>query len=256
MIRLRFALLLGVHLLVVLSASALGAQERQFTLNASPELIDSGFLKFLLPRFTLKNGTRANLIATGDAEVRITTTPGSSQFARPVFAGNGQAYFLILSGSSQHSERFADWLLSEIGQRTVAAFKVDDVQIFTKAAVVELSVAAISMDGDAVQGAVLALKHCGRCHVISEENRMKGIGSTPSFMLMRTFPDWENRFGAFYTLNPHPSFSQIAGITPPFDPQTPPPIIPLQLTQDNLEDILAYVGGIEPADLGSPIEHQ
>lgn len=252
----RFALALGIHLLVVASGSMLVAQDRQFSLNAGPELIENGFMKFLLPRFSLKTSIRVNLTDATKADALLATMPDSDRDSRVVFAGGGQTYFLILSGGSQHGERFANWLESDIGQRTVAAFKVGDVQVYTEAAKVVVVVAEILQDGDAVQGATLALKHCGRCHVIGEQNRMKGIGSTPSFALLRGFPDWENRFGGFYVLRPHPSFSQIAGITPPFDSQSPPAIIPLRLTQEELEDIVAFVAGIEPADLGRPIVHQ
>jgi len=252
----RFVLLLLIHLVIFGSANDLGAQDRQFTLIVSPELNENGFLKYLLPRFALKTGTRAVLIDNPGADVQLTNRPGNSENSRAAFTGQGQTYFLRLSGNSGHGKRFSDWLLSDIGQRTVAAFTVDGVQKFSKAKQGERIVVEILMDGNAQSGALLALEHCGRCHVIGEINRMKGIGSTPSFGLLRTFPDWEYRFGAFYTLNPHPSFSQIADVTAPFDRQSPPPIIPLRLTLDELEDILAYVAGIEPADLGRPIVHQ
>jgi hypothetical protein len=85
---------------------------------------------------------------------------------------------------------------------------------------------------------------------------MTGIGSTPSFSVLRSLPDWSDRFSVFYVLNPHPSFTVIDGVTPPFATNRPPPIAPVVLTLDDLEDVLAYVAGLKPADLGAPLRHQ
>ena len=57
-------------------------------------------------------------------------------------------------------------------------------------------------------------------------------------------------------LNPHPAFTQVADVTPPFHEERPPPIIPVEMTLDDLQAILAYVAALEPADLGAPIRHQ
>ena len=98
------------------------------------------------------------------------------------------------------------------------------------------------------------MKNCGRCHAIDESNRKKTIGSTPSFGALRTFQDWEYRFEAFYTLNPHPSFTQIEEVTPPFPAGSPPAITPIKLTLDELYEILAFTRQIEPADLGRAVQ--
>ena len=76
-------------------------------------------------------------------------------------------------------------------------------------------------DGDALRGEEVSLSHCGRCHVVSDKNRMNSIGSTPSFAVLRTLRDWEDRFQAFYVLNPHPAFTQITDVTKPFDATRP-----------------------------------
>ena len=94
---------------------------------------------------------------------------------------------------------------------------------------------------------------CGRCHVVSERTRLGGIGSTPSFMALRSFPDWEERFRSFYALVPHPSFTQVEGITDPFPPERPPHIHPVELTEEELENLVEYARNLEPADLGGPI---
>ena len=120
----------------------------------------------------------------------------------------------------------------------------------------EVTGGEVSMDGDASVGEKLSFIHCGRCHVIGERNRMSGISSTPSFGLLRTFDDWTERFSAFYVLKPHPAFTQVADVTPPFDISRPPPIAPLEMTVEDIEAIVAYVASIPPADLGAPIQHQ
>jgi hypothetical protein len=79
---------------------------------------------------------------------------------------------------------------------------------------------------------------------------------TPSFALLRTFSDWQDRFSTFYVRNPHPSFTQVIDITPPFARNLPPAIVPLEITQDELDSILAYVATILPADLGAPLQNQ
>ena len=103
--------------------------------------------------------------------------------------------------------------------------------------------------GDPVAGEELATRHCGRCHMVNERTRMTTIGATPSFAPLRGLADWRHRFETFYSLNPHPAFTQVAGVTPPFDESRPPPIVPLRLTVAEIDAILAYVAGLAPADL-------
>lgn len=106
---------------------------------------------------------------------------------------------------------------------------------------------------DFAPGERLAMIHCGRCHVIGPRNRMGGIGSTPSFAALRTLDDWRDRFAVFYTLNPHPAFTQIPDVTPPFPEERPSPIAPVVLSLDDLERITGYAETVEPRDLGSPV---
>lgn len=106
---------------------------------------------------------------------------------------------------------------------------------------------------DYAPGEKLTLVHCGRCHVVSERNRFGGIGSTPSFAALRAAEDWEDRFRAFYALNPHPAFSQVAGVTPPFVPERPSPIHPVELTPAEIETIIDFARTIAPKDLGAEV---
>jgi hypothetical protein len=60
----------------------------------------------------------------------------------------------------------------------------------------------------------------------------------------------------FYLLNPHPAFTVVQDVTDPFDPNRPPPIAPIKVTLDQIDALLAYMQGLQPADLGAPIKHQ
>lgn len=112
----------------------------------------------------------------------------------------------------------------------------------------------VAAEEDWGEGEKLTFLNCGRCHVIGSRNRMGGIGSTPSFMVIRTWEDWEDRMKAFWTLNPHPAFTQIEGVTDPFPPARPSPIHPIELTLDEVERILRYARSVQPADLGGAVE--
>ena len=106
---------------------------------------------------------------------------------------------------------------------------------------------------DWAPGERLTLVNCGRCHVIGERNRMGGIGSTPKFATIRTWPDWEARMKGFYALNPHPAFTQVDGVTEPFPESRPSPIHPIRVTLEEIERIVDYARTIEPSDLGAPV---
>lgn len=99
-------------------------------------------------------------------------------------------------------------------------------------------------------GEKLALANCGRCHVVNDRNRMGGIGSTPSFAILRSRSDWEKRMKSFWTRRPHISFTQIEGVTHPFPINRPPPIHPITLTRHQVDQIVDYMRSLKPADLG------
>lgn len=237
--------------LSLLAPGIAAAQERDFTLSSPAELENSGFLRFLLPRFSLKTGIRVD-VEGGSPELMISTTSGV-----PVMEGLGAIFYLQLGAvdtpRQQKAQRFADWLVSDIGKRTIEQFTVDGTPIFTAAEAVVAEESAMVFYGDATLGEALSYTHCGRCHVIGDRNRMNGIGSTPSFGLLRGLPDWRERFLTFHTRIPHPAIAQIEGVTEPFDPLRPPSTYPLMITVDQLEDILTYVSGIEAVDLGAPL---
>ena len=248
---------LGLAAMLMLAAAGAEAEERRIAVAASPELIESGLLKHMLPRFSLKTGIRTTpvpLEAGIEAEVLI--GPAVDR-GRPVFRG-GETVYLAGPGAGAKQAlagRFLDWLASEIGQRTVASFAPDGKALYEPAAGARVEVKSPAVTGDVLAGERLALVNCGRCHVVGEKNRMGGIDSTPSFAVLRTLGDWERRFRAFFTLNPHPAFTQVPGVTPPFDEARPPPIAPLEVTLADIDAILAYAASLAPAELAEPLKY-
>jgi len=251
-------LILVVIGVLICAPVMLRADHKDLAVFADSALIEPGLMAFLLPRFSLKTGIGVHL------EPLAAKVPGQGVVLQqadgvglPVLAGPKGVYTVTQTNPDDPAaNRFVGWLLSDIGQRTINQFKHAWGQLFSGAAQDEPAAPRASLTGDAGRGEGLAYANCGRCHVIGERNRMNGIGSTPSFALLRSFDDWRDRFQAFYALNPHPSFSQIVGATDPFDETLPPPISPLVLTQDELDDIVAFTSGIKPADLGAPLVHQ
>lgn len=264
----------------LIGASHAWAGTDTMTLAADARLKRSGLLDFAMPRFALKTGVRVK-IRTGDATTlgqmagdgttdamlvpqtvaNTLSASGTVKRLRAAFhskdAEHGGSFFVAVPKGADAPDlgnRFAAWLLSDAGQGTIAQFSEQaKVGYLPGSTGPEAAPKAELPDGDPERGAKLALHHCGRCHVVSERNKHGGIGSTPSFGALRAEPDWLNKFRNFYIANPHRSFTQVKGITPPFDPMKPPHIAPMRLTQDDLADIVAYVHSIKPKDLGDPI---
>ena len=212
--------------------------------------MDSGLLKHILPRFSLKTGIRVVLTDVADMAL------GESTDGTPVFEGLDKIWFLQINEADPRQVRFRDWLTGDIGRRTVDSFQADGTQPFSASFEIEVEIAKLEFDGDPLAGEKSSLFHCGRCHVIGPQNALSGIGSTPSFATLKALPNWDERFQAFYVLRPHAAFTVIEDITPPFDPERPPPIAPMVMTLDDVDDMLAYVATIKAADLGAPIQLQ
>ncbi len=225
-----------------------GEETRHFTLSLAEEISASGLVDYILPRFALKTGRRASIV-TADADARLVVADGTA----PVMARGDVVFALVLERENDAAKRFADWLASEIGQNTVAAFEPADGLRFGPPPEVAVAVAPV-IEGDAGLGREVAEAHCARCHRIAPEMRGMTLGSTPSFAALKTLPDWTERFTAFYALNPHPSFLLVEGVSPPFDPSRPPPIVPVEVTLEEVEALLAYVAKVPAADLGADIE--
>lgn len=230
------------------------AQSRSFRLSVPDAIAETGFLKYLLPRFSLKTGIRIEIVGEAEAsELRL--SDGGAGVA--VFSGLGKTWSLTThEETNEHADRFRDWLTGDVGRRTVDAFEENGKQVFTAALEQVEDNGPVVLSGDAVRGEKLAVLHCGRCHMVNEATRLSTIGSSPSFAVMRSFSDWQMRFEAFFALNPHPAFTVIDGVTEPFDITRPSPIVPVEMTLEELEAILAFVSRIPPADLGAPIQYQ
>ena len=222
------------------------AQDKAFALSAPDALKESGLLKHVLPRFSLKTQIRIEIVENG-------ADAAFGDVGSVVFQGLDQVWRFSV-GDDPDAMRFADWLRSDVGRNTVEGYQIDGVALFSSEVKVERKTVEVRYDGDAAKGEEASLSYCGRCHVISEKNRMNSIGSTPSFAVLRTLKDWQERFQTFYVLNPHPAFTQVVDVTEPFDPTRPSPISALEMTLDDLENILAFVQGIAPADLGRPVQ--
>ena len=247
--------------LIVLIASQAFGQAREVTLTAPQALIDSGVLRHMLPRFTLKHRVRVTVVAGEDLTGEAHAGMVHGDTGRLVFrwaADDRAVRFQRAEGlDGEHAEWvtvFEDWLTSDVGENTLAAFNPDGAQMFLPGA----EAVAIQQSGgasaDTAAGEKLAFFHCGRCHVINKKNKYGGIGSTPSFGALRALPDWHDRFSAFWTLNPHPAFTQVDGITEPFHESRPPAIAPVELTLEEVEQIVEFATSIPAKDLGKGVQ--
>ncbi|MEM8656180.1 MAG: hypothetical protein AAGF36_15690 [Pseudomonadota bacterium] len=227
------------------------ADDKRVAFYAPPALIESGLIKHITPRFSLKTQVRVEIVKDPNAAELLLGPDG-----RALFSGLGEVWHMDLRGDGKGAQRFADWLTSDVGRRTVQSFAPEGDTIFTEPKAQKAVVAAVEMTGDATTGKEASWAKCGRCHVTERGRGGFGIGSTPSFFVMRGFEDWQSRFAGFYVLKPHAAFTQLEGVTDPFPIDRPSPIAPIELTLDDLEAILAYVAALTPADLGKPLEHQ
>ena len=169
-----------------------------------------------------------------------------------MFRRENTIYFAS-KATGPHAGAFLDWLVSDVGKRTIESFRPNGVAAYSADVSIQAENVELVLTGDVKLGAKASLEKCGRCHVVSEENRRDAIGSTPSFALMRNFVDWQERFQAFYVLKPHGAFTQVKDVTAPFPEHLPSPIAPVEVTLDEIDAITAFVGSIEPADLGAPL---
>lgn len=106
--------------------------------------------------------------------------------------------------------------------------------------------------GDIGKGRKIAQLHCTRCHVVGDFNRGGGISSTPSFqLLVKRRPDYKERFQTFFARRPHPSFLSIKGIGR-IRPDLPPNAHPIELTEQDVQDIAAFIETLKPKKKNKP----
>jgi len=239
-------------MLFVPAAAQAQAEERLVRVYAPPALVESGVFKFVLPRFSLKTQVRVELVEdTSVADLVF------GQEGRPLFQGEGTTWSIdVQSPNHPWTDRLASWLKSETGLRTISSYAPDGDALFGPPQDAVRAVATVETNGDAKLGHKVSRDKCTRCHAVDDATRGWGIGSAPSFGVLRALSDWDQRFAAFYALNPHPSFTQITEVTPPFPVDLPSPIAPIELNIDELEALMAYVTAMPAADLGKPLDHQ
>ncbi len=254
--------LIGSLLVYVVAALGLKlpgafAQDADLRLIVPDHLIESGFTQHLLPRFRFKTRIRVEAVAEGQTGA-ASLLPDDSAGVAVLSSSEGVPYFFAsLSDDSDMQSKVGkllDWLRSKPGRAAIEGFKPDGNQLFIPGAKKTVKKVAIEIEGDSDLGSKLALLHCGRCHVIDSRNPFGGIGSTPSFGALKTLPKWPDSFAAFWTINPHPAFTQIEGITPPFDPARPSPIAPIVMTIEEVEAIASFVSQLPAKDLGGAVE--
>ena len=244
-----------IFLSTSLIVSSVKAKEKQIYIAPVTELSTAQFIDYLIPRFSLKHNIKVRFSSENEIpDVAISNVTG----AIPIFKNEKTIWFLniVSDDSDSYAKRFSQWLTSEIGKKAIGNYQSDVGDRFSAHFDLPKSKQIYVTTVDVSLGRKLAAHTCGRCHATDKTNRMKTIGSTPSFAALRTFKDWRPRFDTFFTLNPHPSFTQIQNVTPPFDRKRPPPIEPISLTVGDLDEILEFVSQITPADLGLAVESQ
>ncbi len=248
---------LAVPLVLALLAAVPLRAEETLRLRMTEAMLAAGFDRHVLPRFRFRHRIALAAVGPGDA-AEMALEPGGAEGRRVFSTADGDEVRLVVlsedPAAAEAARIFRSWLTSTAGMAAVDGFAPDGTAPFTTAAAAPAAEAeAVEIDGDAARGADLALRHCGRCHVVDDRNRMGGIGSTPSFAALRGRPDWSALFLGYWAANPHPSFTQIAGLTAPFDPDRPVTIEPVELTEADVAAITAFVETLAPLDLGAPI---
>lgn len=236
-------------LVACLAATPLRSEEAQsFTLSVAPEIAGTGLLEYMLPRFSLKTGRKAVVVASGgDASLHPVQTGAPAQLAR-----DGVPYALTLLTGNSAAALFAGWLASDPGQAAITGFEPDAGAPFTVPARAE-AFEEVRFEGDATLGIQVARRHCARCHSVDDSGAL-AMGQAPSFAVLRALSDWSERLTTFFLRAPHPAFVQVAGLSAPFDPASPPAIVPLVITTAEFDALLAYASTVAPADLGAEIE--
>jgi mono/diheme cytochrome c family protein len=116
----------------------------------------------------------------------------------------------------------------------------------TVAVGMSLPAVALAGEGDAEAGRKLAAEHCTRCHVVGDINPHGGIDSTPKFVRLAKFEDYDARFQTFYARRPHPLFVQVEG-GEPLAP-TAYGAVPFTITDRQIDDLMAYVEQLRAAE--------
>ncbi len=226
-----------------------------FALSLSHEtVIPSELVQYVVPRFSLKTRIRFDQVeSSGDIQL-VTVRPETGAEVMKLVSGE-RVYITAAGGAVESSDyrAFVDWLVSEPGRATIAAFELDGQQIAIPTAADEAAPIEMVIVGNIDHGRELSRDHCRRCHKVDRADKYAGIDNAPSFHAMRTFDDWYIRFSKFYAVSPHKALISVEGsgieknralIT----------IAPIDLQMDDINDIVAFVHSLTPLDLGKPIQ--
>ena len=233
-------------------AKNLSSEEIHF--HFPEELLMIEFDKHILPRFKFKTQITINAVSSfenSDASIGVKTN-GTS-----IFSDLNDVIYKIKLSTTDESKlkkiyRFIDWLKSSSGISAIEGFELNGAQIFKSLKLEKKEIQEFVFEGDDDNGLLISKKHCKRCHVV-DDNAFAGIDSSPSFHAMRSFEDWEERFRAFWTVSPHLNVISIKDVYDAGKKFSPVVIAPIELTLDEVDDILSYVSKIKPKDLGKPI---
>lgn len=234
---------------LALALTAQTAFAEGLTLRMPEAMLAEGFDKQILPRFKFKHRITIRAVPEGTADM-VFGDDGKRVFQRI----GGDVTRLEITSDAEGARVFLEWLTSGPGKAAIEGFKPDGTQVYTTEQAAVVVERTETFDGDKADGSRLALVHCGRCHVVDERNRMGGIGSSPSFAALRGRKNWSDLFRAFWAHNPHPSFTQVAGVTEPFDPNRALHVAPVEITLDEIEAITAFVATLKPKELGRPVQ--
>lgn len=217
--------------------------------------VPEGLIDYLLPRFGLKTQVRfSRLPQDGDLQFTLRSDPD----AIPIFELNdGSIGYLRAARWVQDDPAylaFRDWLLSEAGRATILDYRESGVAIAVPVDPEPEAEIPVVIVGDPAVGQSLSLTHCSRCHKVDRAAKYSGMDSSPSFHAMRGFDDWFVRFSSFYTVSPHKALISVRGSGIEKDRELIT-IAPIDLTIEQVNDIVAFVHTLEPLDLGRPIQY-
>lgn len=159
---------------VLLPALAL-ADDRLVRVYAPDQLVETGVLKFALPRFSLKTQVRIELV---DDPTKADLRLGPD--GRALFSGLGDTWHMeVAVGDHPGTKRLADWLTSDVGKRTILGFAPDGAALFTPPEIVEPTAVVVEASGESQLGLDVSRRDCARCHRV-DEDRMAGSDPRPA----------------------------------------------------------------------------
>lgn len=216
--------------------------------------VPSGLVDYVLPRFSLKTQVRFDRIEV-DGDLQLTTRQTDAGI--PICTLNDGTVVSLSAARWVQSDpsylAFRDWLRGESGRASISDYRENGQIVATPIALDAPKPPPVVIIGDPVRGERLSLVHCSRCHKVDRAAKYSGLDSSSSFHAMRGFEDWLVRFASFFTVSPHKALISVkgSGIT---QDRALIPMAPIDLSIEDVNDIVAFVHGLEPLDLGRPIQ--